>query len=176
MGQPRTSLGYTSVLWIRNRMFLGLLDTDPDPSIIENIVRKTLMPTVLWLLYYFLAKKNYVNVPSKSKRQKHFLTKFLVDVLKVKDENSRIRSQIQSRIHWIKARIRTKMSRIHNTGIHAPGVIGQLRLWTQQFDGEGFKSNDCKKAWSSFIILVSWLEMWGGFPPLEFMGLETQGK
>jgi hypothetical protein len=46
-------------------MFLGLLDPDPDqlvrvsdlapdPSIInQKIVRKTLIPNVLWLLFYF---------------------------------------------------------------------------------------------------------------------------
>jgi hypothetical protein len=36
MRRPRTSLGYTSVLGIRIRMFLGLLDKDPDPSIIKQ--------------------------------------------------------------------------------------------------------------------------------------------
>ncbi len=35
-----------------------------------KIVRKTLIPTVLWLLFYFLSLKNYVNVPSKSNKQK----------------------------------------------------------------------------------------------------------
>ncbi len=46
-----------------------------------KIVRKTLISTVLWLLYYFLSLKNDV----KSKK------KLFVDVLKVTDENSRIR-------------------------------------------------------------------------------------
>ncbi len=35
-----------------------------------QIVRKTLIPTVLWLLYDFLSLKNYVNVSSKSKKQR----------------------------------------------------------------------------------------------------------
>jgi hypothetical protein len=49
-------------------MFLGLLDSDPDPlfrgthldqdpSITKQNRRKTLIPTVLWLLYDFLSKK-----------------------------------------------------------------------------------------------------------------------
>ncbi len=40
-----------------------------------KIVRKTLIPTALWLLFDFLSCKNYVNVPSKSNHQKNFLTK-----------------------------------------------------------------------------------------------------
>ncbi len=35
-----------------------------------KIVRKTLIPTVLRLRYDFLSLKNYVNVPSKSNKQK----------------------------------------------------------------------------------------------------------
>ncbi len=38
-----------------------------------KIVRKTLISTVLWLLYAFLSLKNDVNVPSKSNKQKFFL-------------------------------------------------------------------------------------------------------
>jgi hypothetical protein len=37
-----------------------------------KIVRKTLIPTALLLLLYFLSLKNDVNVPSKSKKQKSF--------------------------------------------------------------------------------------------------------
>ncbi len=48
-------------------------DPDPDPPIIEaKIVRKTLIPTVLWLLFDFLSLKNDVNIPSKSNKQKTF--------------------------------------------------------------------------------------------------------
>ncbi len=63
-----------------------------------KIVRKTLIPTVLWLLLD-LSLKNGVNVPSKSKKinRKIFLKLNFVGVLKVNDENSRIRIQI--RIH-----------------------------------------------------------------------------
>ncbi len=56
-----------------------------------KIVRKTLMSTVLWLLYDFLSLKNDVTVvpvPSKRKTKKNLV---FVDVLKVNDENSRIR-------------------------------------------------------------------------------------
>ncbi len=37
-----------------------------------KILRKTLIPTVLWLLLDFLSMKNGVNVPSKSNKQKNF--------------------------------------------------------------------------------------------------------
>jgi hypothetical protein len=66
-------------------MFLGLLDPDPDPLVRgmdpggsgsfyhqANILRKTLIPTVLGLLFDFLSLKNYVNVPSKSNNWKNF--------------------------------------------------------------------------------------------------------
>jgi hypothetical protein len=56
-----------TVLRIRFRrihIFLGL--PDPDPFIIkQKMVIKTLIPTLLRLLYYFLSLKNDVNVPSK---------------------------------------------------------------------------------------------------------------
>jgi hypothetical protein len=40
-----------------------------------KIVRKTLIPTVLRLLLDFLSLINYVNVPSKSKKQKNLFLK-----------------------------------------------------------------------------------------------------
>ncbi len=49
-------------------------DPAPDPGPLNHqakIVRKTLIPTVLWLLYYFLSLKNDVNVTSKSNKQKN---------------------------------------------------------------------------------------------------------
>jgi hypothetical protein len=62
-------------------------------------VRKTLILTVLCLLVDFLSLKNYVNVPSKSKKQKFFYKNFFfVGILKVNDENSRIRIRIWIRI------------------------------------------------------------------------------
>ncbi len=64
-------------IWIhRIYLFLGL----PDPDLLfrgilllsfyhqAKIVKKTLIPTVLWLLLDFLSLKNYVNVPSKSNK------------------------------------------------------------------------------------------------------------
>ncbi len=37
-----------------------------------KLVRKTLIPTVLWLLFDFFIFKNYLNVPSKSNKHKNF--------------------------------------------------------------------------------------------------------
>jgi hypothetical protein len=48
------------------------MDPDPDPSVIKQIVRKTLTPIVLRLLFYFLSLKNDVNVTSKSNKQKNY--------------------------------------------------------------------------------------------------------
>ncbi len=63
-------------IWIRIqirqiRMFLGLLD--PDPSIIKQqyVVRTALILIVWWLFFDLLSLKNYVNVPSKSIKQKN---------------------------------------------------------------------------------------------------------
>jgi hypothetical protein len=72
------------------------MDPDPDTGNFYHqakIVKKTLIPTVLWLLLDFLPLKIDVNVPSKGNKQKNFLNKNLlfVAVLKVNDENSRIR-------------------------------------------------------------------------------------
>ncbi len=109
-------------------------DGDPDPYVLElpesgsfyhkaKIVRKTLIPIVLRLLYDFLSLKNDVNVPSERNKAENFLkNSFFVGVLKVKDENSRIQIRIHgSELRGMKPRIRilirirTKMSRIHNT-------------------------------------------------------------
>ncbi len=74
----------------RIRMFLGLLEPDPEQLVgmmngsvtvsgsfyhEAKKVRKTLIHTVLWLLYDFLSLKNYVNVASKSNKQKKLRTK-----------------------------------------------------------------------------------------------------
>ncbi len=54
----------------------------------SKIVRKTLIPTVLWpLCDFFLSLKNDVNVPSKSNNEKN------LNVLNVTDENSRIQTR-----------------------------------------------------------------------------------
>jgi hypothetical protein len=77
--------------------FLGLLDPDPDPlrkrygsgSFYHQakIVRKTLIPTALQLLFDFLSLKNEVNVPSKTYKQKNFFCLFFC-ILKVNGENN----------------------------------------------------------------------------------------
>ncbi len=59
-----------------------------------KIVRKTLIPYVLWLLFDFLSLKNDVNAPFKKI--------CFFGVLKVNDKDSRIRI----RIHWSEAWIR----------------------------------------------------------------------
>jgi hypothetical protein len=63
----------------------GLLDPDPlvrgidpDPSIYQaKKVFKTLIPTVLLLLFDFSSLKNDVNVPSKINKQKNFFLKLV---------------------------------------------------------------------------------------------------
>jgi hypothetical protein len=56
-----------------------------------KIVRKLSIPSVLRLLYDFLSYlKNDVSVALKSNKKKNFL----VEILKISDENSRIRSRI----------------------------------------------------------------------------------
>jgi hypothetical protein len=58
-----------------------------------KIVRKTLIPTIFLTLFDFLSLKNDVNVDSKSNKQKKIVLKnyFFASILKVDDENSRIR-------------------------------------------------------------------------------------
>ncbi len=64
-----------------------------------NIARKTLIPTFMLLLFDFLPLKNDVNVPSKRNQQKNFLLNLIfVGLLKVNDENGRIRIRIRGSI------------------------------------------------------------------------------
>ncbi len=73
---PRSSKPVFRIL-----MFLGLLDSDPWIRIlfVRNLLstsknwRKTLISTVLWILYDFLSLKNDVNVPSKRNKHKNLL-------------------------------------------------------------------------------------------------------
>jgi hypothetical protein len=60
-------------------MFLGLPDPDPlvrgmdpDPSIIMQNSKKTLISTIFDYFFDILSLKNDVNVPSKSNKQKKF--------------------------------------------------------------------------------------------------------
>ncbi len=83
-----------------------------------RIVRKILIPTVLWHFYDFLSLKNDVNVDSKSNKPKNWENFFLVAILKVTDENSRIGSRIRIRNRTVTrkdTRIRLKMTWIRNT-------------------------------------------------------------
>ncbi len=79
-------------------------------------VRKTLNHTVLWLLYDILSLKNYVNVASKSNKQKNIEQKMILSChleghwQKYQDRHPDSLGRGTDRI-----RIRTKMSRIRNT-------------------------------------------------------------
>jgi hypothetical protein len=66
-------------------MFSGLMDP----------IRIHLNPTAVGFLFDFLSFKNYVNVPSKSNKQKNlFFISFLFSNLKSITKNSRIRIRI----------------------------------------------------------------------------------
>ncbi len=110
-----------AVLRIRiriRRILMFLSRPDPPPGFIYHqakIVWKTFIFTVLWLLYDFLSLKNYVNVPSKSNKQKNLRNKIFVCLClqdhrrKWQDPDPLVRC-MDPRI-----RIRTKISWIRNT-------------------------------------------------------------
>jgi hypothetical protein len=81
-----------------------------------KIVRKTLIPTVLVLLLNFLSLKNDVKVPSKSTKKKTFFLISFFDVLKVNDENSRIRPDPDPLVRGIDPRIRIHTKKCHESG------------------------------------------------------------
>jgi hypothetical protein len=71
----------------------------------SKLSKKTLISTVLWLLYDFLSLKNDANLPSKINKRKNILQKiFLVVLLKDTDEKSRFgvgsRSESQGRYKY----------------------------------------------------------------------------
>ncbi len=90
-------------------MLSGLPDPDPnplvrcmdsDPSIIRKKGKKNLDSYRFVTTFDFLSLKNDVNVPPKSNEQKPFFNSFFDGVLKVNDENSRIRiRRIRIRTH-----------------------------------------------------------------------------
>ncbi len=113
-------------------------DPDPDPDVLgqmyesgsvsfyhkAKIVKKTLIPTVLWLLFDLLSLNNDVNAPSKSNKQKKFFFKLvfcwpLEDLWrKSQDPNPLVRGvdpRIQIRFH-------TKMSWIRNTEFNSESI------------------------------------------------------
>jgi hypothetical protein len=76
-------------------MFLGLLDQDPLVRSIRSRIHICIYIHYCFVTFLdFLSLKNDVNVPSKSNMQKIFFKLVFVGVLKVNDENSRIRIRI----------------------------------------------------------------------------------
>jgi hypothetical protein len=87
---------------------------DPDPGINS---KKNLNSYYFVNLFYFLSLKNDVNLASKSNKQKKCV---FAGILKVNDENSRIRIQdpdplVRGMDPRIRIRIHPKMSWIRNT-------------------------------------------------------------
>jgi hypothetical protein len=82
-----------------------------------KIVRKTLISTLLGLLYDFFSLKHDVNLPSKSNKQKNSKNNFC-GILKFTDEKSRIQLDPDPLVNGTNLRIGigTKISRIRNTG------------------------------------------------------------
>ncbi len=100
-------------------LFLRILD--PDPSINKQRIEEKYWFLLFCDFFYdFLSMKTDVNVPSKRNKHKNFVKKLIfVGIFKVTDEKGRILSRIRIRIRYSVVRvrgIRTKMSRIHNTG------------------------------------------------------------
>jgi hypothetical protein len=70
---------------MRIRMFLGLLNPDPDPSIIKKKHFKKLNSNATYCFvtfYGFFIFEIYVNVPSKNNKQKILKTKYFLLRLK----------------------------------------------------------------------------------------------
>ncbi len=107
LGLPDPVLLDTVTIWIRIRILLSSFYHQ------AKLVRKTFIPSFLWLFLDFLSLKNDVNIPSKSNKQNNFfLNKFFVGALKFNDENSSLVRGIDPQIG---IRIPTKMSWIRNT-------------------------------------------------------------
>ncbi len=91
--QIRTRIHYSEV-WIRIRIQLHIRIRILVS--LSKIVRKTLIPTVCFVTFFglFIFERwcKWLNVPSTSNKKKNFFFKLVfVGVLKVEDENSRIR-------------------------------------------------------------------------------------
>ena len=111
---------------IRIHMFLDLLDPDLEPLVRgmdgsgsffhhAKTVWKTLIPSILGLFLNFYFEKWYKCSFKKSNAGKNFVKKlfFFASILKVNDENRRIR--IRGMEPRIRIRIHPKMSWIRNT-------------------------------------------------------------
>jgi hypothetical protein len=80
-------------LFVRIRIRIWILPSSSKKS------KKILISTVLCLLYDFLSLKNYVNIPSKSNKQRILERNlFLLASWKPPDENSRIRIRIHKSV------------------------------------------------------------------------------
>ncbi len=104
------------VLWIRISMFLGL----PDPPITSNKSKKNLNFYYFVTAFYLLSMKTDVNGPSKCHKHKNFEKKklnfcwHLVSHWRKKQDMDPVPDPSVSGTDP-RIRIRTKMSRIHNT-------------------------------------------------------------
>ncbi len=116
-------------------------------------VRKTLISTVLRLIYDFLSLTNEINVPSNSNKQKLFF----VDVLKVTDKNSRFRIRIHYLEEWI--RESGSVPKFHGSAtleatsswfFSANGSYGLRELWLQCCGPES--------SWSSLLCQIPKLD------------------
>ncbi len=97
--------------------------------------RKTLISTILWLLYVFLSLKNYVNVPSKRNKHKHLEKTNYILLTSWRSLTKRAGSGAEPDPHpdplvkgtdpriRIRIRIRIKISRIRNTAIFTHHVL-----------------------------------------------------
>jgi hypothetical protein len=128
---------FSSVLRIRIRrihLFLGHPDPDPETRIRillspSKIVRKTLIPTVLWLPCDVFSLKKDVNVPSKSNKQTNILLMMSWRWLtKIAGPDPLVRG--------MDPRIRTKFSWIRNTGFIGAGWAGDAGGDGRQQGGE----------------------------------------
>ncbi len=131
-----------------------------------KIVRKAVIPTVLWLLLNFLSLKNDVNIPSKSFKHKNFLLKsvFLLtswrSVMKIADPLVRgmdlpdPHQNVTDPEHWLWGNVQIYVEHLGSVCGGVPGHIhgqpGRLHdpaqgvprpLRTRGFSGEIFKFN-----------------------------------
>ncbi len=120
-GSTRSTCFWAS--WIRIRILLSFSKNS----------KKTLISTVLWLLFDFWPLENDVKVPSKCNMQKNlFLNNFFVGILKVNVKIRRIRIRI--RIHKSEAWIRGSRSGSGST----PKYHGSATLPRSKINGESY--------------------------------------
>jgi hypothetical protein len=107
-----------------------------------------LILTVLLLLFDSLCFKNDLNVTLKSNKQKnYFLNEFLVGLLKVNDENRRIRNRFRIQIHQSKAWGSAdpnphQMSWIRNVAYENLFLLKIIHLWKRQIVSPSKQTED----------------------------------